>query len=94
MTRGWVTSHFDVVDKLSPPSGRTRTRAYTHKLDFELDTAFHPFKRSARGPMAAGFEVELSLDYLATGLPKRGDVFPMDRACSTTPARGRCHSCS
>ena len=76
MTRGWVTSHFDVVDKFSPAERPDTTRAYTHKLDFELDTAFHPFKRLPEGRWLRGFELELSLDYLATGLPKQGDVFP------------------
>jgi len=76
MTRGWLTSHFDVVDKFSPAERPDTTRAYTHKLDFELDTAFHPFKRLPEGRWLRGFELELSLDYLATGLPKQGDVFP------------------
>jgi hypothetical protein len=76
MTRGWVTSHFDVVDKFSPAERPDTARAYTHKLDFELDTAFHPFKRLPEGRWLRGFELELSLDYLATGLPKQGDVFP------------------
>jgi hypothetical protein len=75
MTRGWVTSHFDVVDKLSPAERPHATRAYTHKLDFELDTAFHPFKRLPEDRWLRGLELEVSLDYLATGLPKRGDVF-------------------
>ena len=76
MTGGWVTSHFDVVDKLSPAERPDTERAYTHKLDFELDTAFHPFKRLPEGRWLRGFELELSLDYLATGLPKQGDIFP------------------
>jgi len=76
MTRGWVTSHIDVVDQFSPAERPDTTRAYTHKLDFELDTAFHPFKRLPEGRWLRGFELELSLDYLATGLPKQGDVFP------------------
>ena len=76
MTRGWVTSHFDVVDKLSPAERPQATRAYTHKLDFELDTAFHPFKRLPEDRWLRGLELEVSLDYLATGLPKKGDVFP------------------
>ena len=76
MTRGWLTSHFDVVDKFSPAERPDTTRAYTHKLDFELDTAFHPFKRLPEGRWLRGFELEVSLDYLATGLPEQGDAFP------------------
>ena len=37
-----------------------------HKLDFELDTAFHPFNRLRSDRWLHGVEVETSLDYLAT----------------------------
>ena len=76
MTRGWVTSHVDVVDQFSPAQRPDDTQAYTHKLDFELDTAFHPFNRLPEGRWLRGFELEISLDYLATGTPRMGDVFP------------------
>ena len=49
MSRGWVTSHFDVVDQFSPAQRPNATSAYTHKLDFELDTAVHIFKRLPEG---------------------------------------------
>jgi len=75
MSRGWVTSHFDVVDNFSPAERPNASRPYTHKLDFELDTAIHIFKRLPEGRWLRGLELETSLDYLATGLPKRGDVF-------------------
>ena len=39
-TGGWVESHFDIVDKFSPAARPTDTSVYTHKLNFELDTAF------------------------------------------------------
>ena len=76
MTRGWVTSHVDVVDQLSPAERPGAERAYTHKLDFELDTALHVFKWLPEDRWLRGVELETSLDYLATGLPKKGDVFP------------------
>src|SRR5262245_22156679 len=76
MSRGWVTSHVDVVDQFSPAERPEGTRAYTHKLDFELDTAIHLFKRLPEGRWLRGVEFETSLDYLATGIPKKGDVFP------------------
>src|SRR5262245_34441345 len=76
MSRGWVTSHFDVVDQFSPAERPEGSRSYTHKLDFELDTAFHVFNRLPEGRWLCGVELETSLDYLATGLPKKGDVFP------------------
>jgi hypothetical protein len=76
MTRGWVTSHFDVVDQFSPAERPNTSRAYTHKLDFELDTAVHVFKWLPEGRWLRDVELETSLDYLATGIPKKGDVFP------------------
>lgn len=76
MTRGWVTSHADVVDKFSPAERPHATRAYTHKLDFELDTALHVFNWLPEDRWLRGVEFETSLDYLATGIPKQGDVFP------------------
>lgn len=75
MSRGWLTSHFDVVDQFGPAERPNETRAYTHKLDFELDTALHVFKRLPEGRWLRGVELEASLDYLATGIPKKGDVF-------------------
>ena len=74
MTRGWVTSHFDVVDQFSPAERPDTSRSYTHKLDFELDTAFHVFNRLAKDRWLRGLELETSLDYLATGIPKKDDV--------------------
>jgi hypothetical protein len=38
-TGGWLSSHFDIVDKFSSAERATDTRAYTHKLNIELDTA-------------------------------------------------------
>jgi len=75
MSRGWLTSHFDVVDQFSPAERPNVDRAYTHKLDFELDTALHLFKRLPKDRWLRGVELETSLDYLATGIPKSGDVF-------------------
>jgi hypothetical protein len=76
MTRGWATSHADVVDQFGPAERPHDTRPYTHKLDFELDTAFHPFNRLPEGRWLRGLELETSLDYLATGTSRKGDVFP------------------
>lgn len=76
MTHEWASSHFDIVDQFSPAERPGAERAYTHKLDFELDTAFHLFKHLPEGRWLRGVELETSLDYLATGIPKRGDLFP------------------
>jgi hypothetical protein len=78
-TSGWVSSHVDIVDQFSPAERPGATRSYTHKLDFEWDTAFHVFSRLPEGHWLRNLEAEVSLDYLATGLPKAGDVIGEDR---------------
>ena len=72
-TRGWVSSHFDVVDKFSPAKRPTDRRAYTHKLNLELDTSFSLFNWLPQDRWLRGVELEGSLDYVASGLLKRGD---------------------
>jgi hypothetical protein len=78
-TKGWISSHVDIVDQFSPAERPGSTRAYTHKLDFEWDTALHVFSRLSEGHWLRNVEAEISLDYLATGLPKAGDVIGDDR---------------
>jgi hypothetical protein len=78
-TGGWVSSHFDVVDKFSPGDTPRAASVYTHKLNLEWDTAFHVFNRLPQGNWLRNVEVELSLDYVATGLPKAGDVVAGER---------------
>jgi hypothetical protein len=78
-TAGWISSHLDVVDQFSPAHQPTAGSTYTHKLDFEWDTAFHVFNPLPDGHWLRNTEVEVSLDYLATGLPKAGDVLGGER---------------
>jgi hypothetical protein len=78
-TGGWVSSHFDVVDKFSPGETPRAASVYTHKLNFEWDTAFHVFNKLPEGNWLRNVEVELSLDCVATGLPKAGDVVAGER---------------
>ncbi len=73
-TGGWVESHFDIVDKISPGETPDAASVYTHKLNFELDTALLPFNRLPEDHWLHHFEVEGSLDFVATGLPRAGDV--------------------
>lgn len=73
-TRGWVASHFDVVDKFSDAERPSDRRAYTHKLNFELDTSVSIFNWLPEGRWLRGVELEGSLDYVATGLARRNDV--------------------
>ena len=74
-TGGWVGSHIDIVDQYSPSKRPGDRGLYTHKLDFEFDTAVHIFNWLPRENWLRNLELEFSLDYLATGIPKAGDRF-------------------
>lgn len=74
-TGGWISSHFDIVDQFSPAARPGDRSIYTHKLDFELDTAFAVFKNLPEKNWLRDIELEVSLDYLGTGRPKAGDRF-------------------
>jgi hypothetical protein len=74
-TGGWISSHVDVVAQLSPAERPEATRVYTPKLDLEWDTAFHVFNWLPDSRWLHGVEVETSLDYLASGIPRKGDIF-------------------
>ncbi|MGH9383716.1 MAG: hypothetical protein ACRD2N_05455 [Vicinamibacterales bacterium] len=78
-TGGWISSHVDLVDQFSPAHQPRAGSAFTHKLDLEWDTAFHVFNRLPDKHWLRNVEVEVSLDYLATGLPKAGDVLGDER---------------
>ena len=72
-TRSWISSHFDLVDKFSPAGRPSDRRAYTHKLNLELDTSVSIFNWLSKGRWLRGVELEGSLDYVATGLASAGD---------------------
>lgn len=73
-TGGWLSSHFDVVDKFSPAERPADRRAYTHKLNFELDTSVAIFNWLPNGRWLRGVELEGSLDFVASGLPESGQA--------------------
>lgn len=78
-TGGWMSSHVDLVDQFSPAHQPGAGSVFTHKLDFEWDTAFHVFHGLPDGHWLRNVEAEVSLDYLATGLPKAGDILGGER---------------
>ena len=73
-TGGWLSSHVDLVDDFSPAARPTDRRAYTHKLNFEFAASAAIFNWLPKDRWLRGVEVEGSLDYIATGLPKTGDI--------------------
>jgi hypothetical protein len=78
-TGGWLSSHFDIVDKFSPAAAPRAKSVFTHKLNFEWDTAVHVFNRLPESNWLRNLELEVSLDYVATGLSKAGDVLGDER---------------
>jgi hypothetical protein len=72
-TGGWAGAHFDVVDKFSPAGRPADRRAYTHKLNLELDVGVAIFNWLPSEGWLRRIEIEGSLDYVATGLPRAGD---------------------
>jgi len=75
-TRGLLDAHFDVVDKFSPAKRPYDQSSYTHKLNLELDVAIGVFHWIKNENWLRDVEMEVSFDYVASGLPKNGDVFP------------------
>jgi hypothetical protein len=73
-TKGWISSHFDIIDKYSPGARPHNSDRYTHKLNLELDTAV-PFLKWTNKPWLKDIEIEGSLDYVASGLARAGDRF-------------------
>jgi hypothetical protein len=73
-TKGWVGSHFDIVDKFSPGGRPHDFDRHTHKLNLELDTAVS-FLKWTKKPWLKDIEIEGSLDYVASGLARAGDKF-------------------
>ena len=78
-TGGWVEFHFDIVDKFSPAGRPGDGSVYTHKLNFEWDTAFLVFNWLPEDHYLAHVEIEGSLDYVATGLPRASEVLGTER---------------
>ncbi|MEQ8564243.1 MAG: hypothetical protein RMA76_05030 [Deltaproteobacteria bacterium] len=78
-TDGWIGAHFDIIDQLSPRARPGGSSAYTHKLDLELDVAFYVFNWLPPPNWLRHVSAEASFDYLATGLPRQGDVIDGER---------------
>jgi len=88
-TGGWLEAHFDIIDQFSPRERPGGSRAYTHKLNFELDVVLNPFNRLPSSMYLHHVSPEVSFDYLATCRSSVSMPFSL-----RTPARGRCPSWS
>jgi len=89
LTGGWVSSHFDIIDKVSEAERSADTRAYTHKLNFELDTAFAVFQRLQSADWLRDVEIEGSLDYVATGLASGANGWSFSVVFAVPVVKGR-----
>ena len=61
------------MDNFSPAERPTDKSLYTHKLNLELDMSVSVFNWLPERRWLRGVEIEGSLDYVATGLPKAGE---------------------
>lgn len=75
-TGGWLEAAFVVADELGPAARPGDRSAYTHKLSFGLDVAVGALGFLPEGSWLRSLELEGSLGYVATGLPRAGDEVP------------------
>lgn len=75
-TGGWLRVDAQLLDQFSPATRAGDGRAYTHKLNLELDAAVSPLRGLAPGNWFRNLELYATLDYLATGRPRVGDELP------------------
>jgi len=87
-TGGWLSSHFDIVDKFSPARRPTDRRAYTHKLNFELDTSVAVFNWLPEGSGCVGWSWKGRWTTWRLVCRRRG-IVSMAVAFSTEPPPGR-----
>ena len=86
-----MSSHVDIVDKFSPGETPRAGSVYTHKLDFEWDTAFHLFNRLPQGTGSATSKPRCRSTTSRQVCPRQA----MSSAANdswTRRARGRCRS--
>ncbi len=93
-TQGWVDLTPYVADLFSPAAQPDETSAYTHKLDLGATSTVGLFNALAKKSWLHGVRLSGNLDWVATGLPKRGDELPkgervyLDRAKGITASFG------
>ena len=80
---GWADLAANVGDLFSHAARPTDRRDYTHKLDLSLVAHFHAFAWTPPSTYAHRTSVYALLDYVATGLARRGDEVPRGRVFVT-----------
>jgi hypothetical protein len=89
MTHGVFALQAFVADLLSPAARPDDESAYTNKLDLGGVALLYPFATLGATSAArkSGVYLYASLDYVATGLPKKGDDVPRDVRTFLTNAK-------
>ena len=82
-TAGWWDLAANVGDLFSHAARPDDRRDYTHKLDLALATHLHAFAWSPPTSYVHRLSVYALLDYVATGLARRGDEVPQGRVFMT-----------
>lgn len=76
---GWADLGVNVNDLFSPAARPNATSDYTQKLDLQLIAHLYPFSTLAGSAYMHRVSIYGLLDYVATGLPKKGDEVPLGR---------------
>jgi hypothetical protein len=82
-TRGWLDVEANVGDLFSHAARPDDKSDYTHKLDLGLLTHLHTFAWAPEGTYLHRTSLYALLDYVATGLARRGDEVPAGRVFMT-----------
>jgi hypothetical protein len=82
-TRGWFDLAANVGDLFSHAARPDDKSDYTHKLDLNLLTHLHAFAWTPADTYLHRVSVYGLLDYVATGLARRGDEVPLGRVFVT-----------
>ncbi|HZE09695.1 MAG TPA: hypothetical protein VE110_13160 [Gemmatimonadaceae bacterium] len=87
-TKGWLDVTPYLADLFSPAAEPDETSAYTHKLDLGVTSTVGPFTALAKKSWLHGVRLSGNLDWVATGLPKRGDELPKGERVYLDRAKG------
>jgi len=86
-TMGWFGANGYIADNFGPAQKSSDANAYTHKLDVGLSALVNIFNWLPRGTWLRHAQAVVTLDYIATGLPKAGEDVPKGERVFLTDAR-------
>ena len=86
-TMGGFGANGYVADNFGPAQKSSDANAYTHKLDVGLSALVNVFNWLPDGTWLRHAQAVVTLDYIATGLPKAGEDVPKGERVFLTDAR-------